>query len=64
MTLRWTYRHKANLIREITSGKVSVEQAMTEYGLSIEELSEWTNRIADDLPLKALFQRSKMVIEV
>jgi hypothetical protein len=46
---RWNSRLKAHVLRDISMGNMSVDQACDRYGLSIDELKEWQARAASGI---------------
>lgn len=52
-TTRWMPGRKAELVRAITSGATTIEQAMAQHSLSREELNTWLDRMANRQSLKA-----------
>ena len=40
-TARWVARRKAEVVAAVNGGLLSVDEAMTRYGLSLEEFESW-----------------------
>lgn len=40
-TTRWVARRKAEVVAAVNGGLLSVDEAMTRYGLSLEEFESW-----------------------
>ncbi|MDU8911566.1 DUF1153 domain-containing protein [Aestuariicoccus sp. MJ-SS9] len=45
-TKRWVASRKAQVVRAVTYGLISPEQACDRYALSTEELTEWVRALA------------------
>ena len=45
-TRRWVASRKAAVVKAVTYGLLSENQAMDRYGLSAEELGEWVRAVA------------------
>ena len=45
-TLRWVASRKASVVRAVTHGLISREEALQRYALSGEEFDEWARAIA------------------
>ena len=46
-TRRWVASRKAAVVKAVTYGLLSENQAMDRYGLSAEELEEWVRAVTD-----------------
>jgi hypothetical protein len=42
--MRWTYRRKAAVVRQVNSGAIPRAEALARYDLSEDELTEWEYR--------------------
>ena len=45
--MRWTYKHKAEVVERVSRGNISRAEALARYGLSEDELAEWERRFAE-----------------
>ncbi len=45
-TRRWVASRKAAVVRAVTCGLITADEAMTTYGLSAEELAGWTAAVS------------------
>ncbi|MCA0961187.1 DUF1153 domain-containing protein [Salipiger bermudensis] len=46
-TCRWVASRKAAVVKAVTYGLLSENQAMERYGLSVEELGEWVRAVSN-----------------
>lgn len=46
-TRRWVASRKAAVVRGVTHGLMSMDEAMKKYGLSEEEFSSWVSAVAE-----------------